>query len=92
MQSSSKDKGVLVELRVVAGARESKIVRTGGLLKAWVRAKPVGGKANRELESLFSRIDPQARITSGFKSRRKRILLPGISLDELESKISELGE
>ena len=62
-------------VKVITGSSKSEIVNEGDVLKAYVRAKPDKGKANKEVVGLiaerFNVPKNMVRIVSGVKSRKK---------------------
>ena len=75
-----EDKTV-IEVKVVAGARKAMIKNEGGILKIYLTAPAVDGKANKALiEILSERLGAakrQIEITKGLQSRRKTITIYG---------------
>lgn len=79
--------GVIINLKVRPGAGRNRIRELkGGALEIEVKSPPEGGKANRDAEKLVAKamgLSPDcAKITSGKKSRRKRIRLTGVTMAE----------
>ena len=73
-----KDREIVVELKVITKAKESRLVGQGGvLLKASVKAPPEKGKANQELIKLVSKtfqvIKQNVTIIKGKQSHNKTI-------------------
>ena len=64
-----------IPIKVIANAKKEKITEENGILKVYVSAPAVDGKANRAvIEALAARfgIKPRAvRIAAGLKSRNK---------------------
>ena len=84
--------GIVFFVKVRPGAGRSCIVGAGdGFLRLNVKAQPEGGKANRDVEKLISGAlglsRDGVRITSGKKSRRKRIRVKGIEKAVAEKKL-----
>ena len=80
-----------------AGAADSKVRGLhGGALKVAVRAAPEKGKANAEIEELlagfFGVSKKQVCVAGGQNSRRKRVVVMGISLAQAEERVTRLGE
>jgi uncharacterized protein len=69
-----------IEVRVIPGAKRREIKRDGGGLKVKLLARPLEGKANRELvqylADTFSVRKSDVRILSGEKERRKLVSIP----------------
>ncbi|MFA5801949.1 MAG: DUF167 domain-containing protein [Thermoleophilia bacterium] len=89
---SRSAEGTLLAVRVVPGAKKSKITgEAGGLLKVRLNAPPVEGKANRELLKLLAReLDlkkSQVVLARGDKSREKTVLLAGVSLSRAQERL-----
>ncbi len=85
--------GVIINTKVKPGAGKSRVKGvTGGILSIDVKAQPEGGRANREVEKLVAKTaglpKDSVKITSGKKSRRKRIRLTGITKAELEDRLA----
>jgi uncharacterized protein YggU (UPF0235/DUF167 family) len=71
-----------VRVRVHAGAKAAKTERRSDALHVWVKAPPVGGKANQEVaEALAAAYEvPKSavRLASGHASRTKVFELEGV--------------
>ncbi len=80
--------GVILEVKVIPGSRRREVKKSNGILICRLESEPTRGKANEELiktlRKIFSR---EIEIISGKKSRRKRILIRGASLEEVEEKL-----
>ena len=89
---TSTNEGVLITVRVVPRASRAGLagVREGALLVR-LNAPPVEGAANAELiEVLADAFGVPKRavsITAGDRSRRKMVLIRGLSTDEVAGKI-----
>ena len=88
--------GVIVSVR--AQPRSSRAGIEGVLadaIKVRIRSAPVDGKANKELiETVADAFDlPKSRVQfkSGETSKTKRIILVGVSPDEFEKMLKEIG-
>lgn len=96
LRSEETSDGVAFEVKVKPGAGKSAVegFRDGAVVLS-VKAQPEGGKANREVEKLISKLlgvgADCVRITGGMKSRRKRVRITGISGTELENRIKGIG-
>lgn len=66
----------------------------GGALKVAVQAPPEDGKANDAITDLlrksFGISKQQIELSSGHTSRDKKFLLTGITLEQLQAKITAL--
>ena len=94
MYFTETSEGVVLNVR--AQPRSSKAGLDGLLgdaLKVRIRAAPVDGKANKELvETLADAFNlPKSRVSfkGGETSKTKRILLAGVSADEVRKVVSE---
>lgn len=84
--------GILLDLRVVTKFPKVQFKWLGETLKIWVKQPPEKGKANKEITRIFSKIDPDARIISGLKSSRKKILLPNTDLARLKELVNAFSK
>jgi uncharacterized protein YggU (UPF0235/DUF167 family) len=92
VETEESKKGSILDLRVFPNARKQCVEFLGDSIKIWVKATPHKGCANREVEAVFSRLDPDARIIRGFSSRRKKIFLPNIDSETVHGKLNKLLE
>jgi uncharacterized protein (TIGR00251 family) len=88
--------GVVVEVLASAGSATSKVRGLhGSALKVAVRAAPEKGKANAEVEELlaafFGVSKSQVSVAAGQTSRKKRILVAGITAAQALERIRTLG-
>ena len=86
------DRGVMLNVRVCAGARKPGMAGLhGDAVKIRVRAPPVDGKANAELvEFLAGELGvPRGavEIAAGATSRGKRVLVSGLSAAEVAARL-----
>lgn len=86
--------GVVLPVRAQPGARKTELKgEQDGALKAAVTQVAEQGKANRALIALLCKRlhlkKSQLKLLSGETSRRKRFLVTGIALDELQSRLAE---
>lgn len=83
------DLGALVEVWVVPGASQSKIVGLyGSSLKVRVTSVPEEGKANREVARLLSNVlDASVTLVRGMTSRRKVFQVSGVDADFIVQKL-----
>lgn len=82
-----------LRVRVAPGARRSEVVgRLGDAWKLRVRAAPERGRANDEVAALLARMlrlpARDVRIVSGHASRDKLVELDGLTVDEVERRLS----
>lgn len=70
---------MLINIRVITKAKQQKIVKEEGRLKAYLNAPPVDGKANAALIKLLSEYynvkKSSVKIVKGLKSRDKVVEL-----------------
>ena len=93
IEIAQNDKGVILPIRAQPGARRNAIVgEHGGALKVAVQAPPEDGKANEAITDLlrksFGISKQQIELLSGHTSRDKKFLLTGITLEQLQAKIT----
>ena len=87
--------GVTVEVLASAGAADSRVRGLhGGALKLAVRAAPEKGKANKEIEELLAAFfgvgKNQVCVAGGLTSRKKRIVIQGLTLAQAQEKLKAL--
>ena len=88
-------KPVIVRVRAKPNARAERLTRDadGGLV-ARVKAVPVDGRANAAVQALLARaLDVPRRgvtITSGARSRQKRVAIADVSPESIQSAIDRL--
>ena len=89
MMLAVEEKEGAVLFSVAARPRSSKRMIAGeldGMLKVMLKAPPVDGEANKECCRYFSRLLGVARsrvqIVAGFKGKKKRVKVDGISVAE----------
>lgn len=89
-------KFVVLNTHVIPGSKLNKITgfMDDGSLKIKIKAKPVEGKANKELIKVLSGIleikESEIEICSGQTSRNKGVKVWGIDNNYLQKKISVL--
>jgi uncharacterized protein (TIGR00251 family) len=86
----ARPEGTEVEVWVVPGASRSEIAGIhDGALRVRITAAPEGGKANKAIEALLSKATGGAkvRLLAGFSSRRKRLLVAGLTVSEVSSAL-----
>ncbi|HLC18332.1 MAG TPA: DUF167 domain-containing protein [Thermodesulfobacteriota bacterium] len=86
--------GVWIKLRIQPRASRDEVAGIhGDSLKVKLTAPPVEGEANKALVSFLSKLlgikKSSIKIASGEKSRTKRILVEGASVEQIEGMISE---
>lgn len=82
---SEHEHGVVVEVWVVPGSSRDAVGGThGGALRVRTCAPPEGGKANDAVVRLVAQQfgAKRARLVSGPSSRRKQVLVEGITLSD----------
>ncbi len=84
----------MITIWVVPGARRTEIVgRHGDALKIRVAAPPEAGKANRELTTLLAQVTgSRVRLMRGAASRRKVVLVEGVSSADLGRMVERASE
>jgi len=85
--------GILLDIRVIPRASRSAIAGTrDGALLVRLNAPPVDGAANAELIDLVAKVlgVPKRAVTliSGERSRQKRILVAGATVEETRRKLA----
>jgi len=90
-----KDQGIILPVRAQPGAKRNCVVGGhGGALKVAVQAPPEDGKANDAILDLLRKSfgigKQQIELVSGHTSRDKKFLLTGITLEQLQAKITAL--
>jgi uncharacterized protein (TIGR00251 family) len=84
---STIDGNLLVEIRVRPNSPKFRIEKSGGIT-IFCKSKPEGNRANleiiRELEKLFK---TEVKILKGFKSKKKTILIHGITAEEFNGMV-----
>jgi hypothetical protein len=85
----SHPEGSTVTVWVAPGARRTEIVGFyGDALRVRVAAPPERGRANKALvEHLSEQFGVRVRLLSGASSRRKRFVVPGLSVGALSIRI-----
>jgi hypothetical protein len=87
--------GVFIDVHVQPRAKRARVVGPyGGALKIAVSEPPEEGRANAAtvtmIANMFSLSRNQVEVVSGHHSRRKRLLLRGISSDEAKARIDAI--
>jgi uncharacterized protein (TIGR00251 family) len=86
--------GVLVDVWVVPGASRDEVGGFyDGALRVRVTAPPEGGKANRAVGRVIAAALGVRRVTvhAGATSRRKRVLIPGTTVEQVAERLSRRG-
>ena len=83
------DTGVILSVRTLPGSSKNRVIgEYGGRLKLAVNAVPERGKANKAVIELLAnalRIHASSiQIISGESSRDKRLMIKGLTLEDLE--------
>jgi hypothetical protein len=93
MELVKTEQGVVLNVYVKPDSREFKIEIEDDELVVHCREAPVKGKVNKELVKELSRVfKKRVEILSGFTSRQKRVLIKGISLDEVTNCVSRFKQ
>ncbi|MCD6523004.1 MAG: YggU family protein [Candidatus Diapherotrites archaeon] len=83
--------GVVIDVHVITNADAFSIVGVDEWtkeLKIKVVSEPKKGKANRELLAHLRKVlDTEVKIISGLGSNKKRILVEGLTIDEIKNKL-----
>jgi uncharacterized protein (TIGR00251 family) len=90
---TSHPDGALLTVWVVPGAKRSEVVGYhGDTLRIRVAAPPEKGRANKALVTMLEEaIGARVRLASGTGSRRKRIVVLGVTPDDLVLRLSRVG-
>lgn len=90
---SLKNNAVTLDVQVQTRSSKSIIQKKGEVIKVYLKAPPVDGKANKECISLFSKVlhipKSSIEIKKGEHGKRKVIQISGLSLEAIIQKISE---
>jgi len=78
--------GVIVAVFVKPGSKQFQLKIEGDELVVLCRETPVKGRVNKELTKELSRIfRKRVDLIGGFTSKRKKVLIKGINMDEAKS-------
>ena len=81
------EKGFVLSLCTIPKSKGFELAgfdKDSNTLKLRTKSPPVKGEANREIEREMKRIlNSEVRIISGFKSRRKKILITGLTQEQV---------
>ena len=85
--------GTVLLIRAQPGSRKQGIVgKHGGRLKVAIHAAPEKGKANQAvLETLVEALDlkrSQVQLLGGETSQEKKVLITGVSVDEMQLRLT----
>ncbi|MBE9531330.1 MAG: YggU family protein [Proteobacteria bacterium] len=87
---------ILVRVQPKARKNELSLTENKEALKVKLKSPPVDGEANKELVKLLSKSlkikKSSITITSGKKSRDKRVKLEGVEPREIEAALQQLAE
>jgi uncharacterized protein (TIGR00251 family) len=97
MSPSNDLKPIRLDLRVAPGGSRSTVVgRYGDAWKVRVAAAPERGRANESVVALLAAtLDvkrPDVTIVGGMSSRNKTVEIVGLTLDEVESRLTNAQE
>jgi len=93
MKLLKTDQGVVLNVYVKPNSREFKIEVEDDELVMHCKESPVKGRVNRELIKELSKVfKRKVEIISGFTSKQKKVLIKGISLDEVDDIISKFKQ
>ena len=93
LELQAREDGVVLKVKAVPGASRDRVVGLfGDALKLTTTAAPEKGKANQRLLALLAeslQIPPQKlELVSGEAAREKRILVRGLTVDELRARLA----
>ena len=94
----STDGGFYINVRVQPKAKKNEVTLTESkeALKVKLTSPPVDGEANKALIKLLAKFlkikKSSITITSGKKSRDKRVRIEGVELDEIKAAFTKLAE
>ena len=78
--------GIVLDVYVKPNSKQFQIKTEDDELVVFCRETPVKGRVNRELIKELSRLFKiKVEILSGFSSRHKRVLIRGITTEEVDS-------
>lgn len=83
--------GILIAVHVVPGAKKTEIAGIhGDRLKLRVAAPPVEGAANEAVVKFLNQfLGARAEILRGEKSRKKDVLIKGLDVESIRTKIED---
>lgn len=87
------EKGFVLSLYTIPKSKGFELVefdQDSNTLKLRTKSPPVKGEANREIEREMKRIlNSEVRIISGLKSRRKTLLIPGLTREKVIETLNQ---
>ena len=85
--------GVFVDLLVSAGSREVGfgLDEASGRMRVWVREAAEGNRANRAVLKAVGEVLGSCELVSGASSRRKTVLVRGLSAEKAADLIKKLN-
>ncbi|MFW6111020.1 MAG: DUF167 family protein [Thermoproteota archaeon] len=84
------EEGVVADVYVKPKSKKFQWKMKYGELVVFCKKPPVRGRVNRELINRLSKIfKRRASILSGYTSRHKKILIRGLSIEELKSLVNQ---
>lgn len=82
--------GVVVPVFVKPNSKQFQLKVEDDTLVALCRENPVKGKVNKELiKELSSIFKKRVEIVAGFTSKQKKVIIPGININEAKTILSE---
>lgn len=91
MKLVESNQGVILEVYVKPKSKEFKILVENDGLVVFSREAPVKGRVNKELVKELSKFfKRRVEIVSGLTSTHKRILVGGVSIEEVKEALSSL--
>ena len=79
------ERGLLLEVYVKPRSKESRIAVESDEVVFYCAEEPVGGRVNRELVKVFSRVlGGRVELVSGFSSRQKKLVITGVEKSDVE--------
>lgn len=81
--------GVILDINVKPNSKQFRLVFEPSELQVFCRETPVKGKANKELTKELTKVfKKQVAIISGFTSKKKKILIKNLCVDEVNEVLS----
>ena len=93
LELRARKDGVVLKIKAVPGARREGIIGLhGDALKLSTVAAPEKGRANRRLLALLAETlnlpERELELVSGETAREKRVLIRGLTVDELQNRLA----
>ena len=93
LELQTREDGVVLKVKAVPGASRDRIVGLlGDALKLATAAAPEKGKANQRLMALLAETlqlpARELKLVSGEAAREKKILIRGLTADELRARLA----